>query len=200
NPMQQESAIHSHAEKIGGLDGIPVDARDRANQGRFAEDRSEVETRVAQLKADGDDHGPKYDALEDRLKGLDAINEPLTQDADSSQLTSNPPGLPSDGNGRAIPATGNPDTADNVVTSVPGTTADLDGIGGNLEHSESILKRASERSPDTETAAVTWLGYDAPPDVTEATKTGYADDAVDDLRNFQDGLRETHQNGESIKE
>jgi len=152
---------------------------------------------LEQLQADGDDHGPKYEGLKGRLEGLNAIPNRLEQEPDSKHPQSYLLGFSSKGNGRAIVATGNPDTADNVVTSVPGTTSDLDGISTNPDRSESIIQRGIERSPDTDTAAVTWLGYDAPPDFIEATKTGYADDAAGDLRDFQDGLRETHRSGES---
>lgn len=101
-------------------------------------------------------------------------------------------------NGKAIVAVGNPDTADNVVTSVPGTYATLNTFPGDIKHSDQVALAASAAAPDKQTAVVTWLGYDAPQSIpVEAGQHSFADAAEVPLRDFQDGLRVTHQGAPS---
>ncbi|WP_248782973.1 alpha/beta hydrolase, partial [Streptomyces exfoliatus] len=67
-----------------------------------------------------------------------------------------------EGNGRAIVSYGNPDTARNVAAYVPGLNTSLD-----KEFAEGDLKRARDTAItaqryDSSSAAIAWLGYDAP--------------------------------------
>src|SRR5699024_3281994 len=189
------SALHHHGDRLGALDGIPVAARDRANRATFAEDYATVETRMAELDPDLPGEQEQHKKLKGKLDAMDTINKRLEHGADGkhSYLMNFSP----KGNGRAVVATGNPDTADNVVTTVPGTGADLAGIGGKLDRSDKILDKAEGLSSEDNTAAVTWLGYDAPPDIPEAARDGYAEDAAGDLQRFQEGLRATHEGAAS---
>lgn len=200
-PMEQESAIHTHGDVIGGMDGIPVEDRDRANRLRFAEEYAELDARRSELEALGGDRSAdqqrEYEQLDRTLGGMDAINERLDREPDPNRPKAYLIDFSTEGNGRGIVATGNPDTADNVVTSVPGTGSNLAGIGGQLDRGELILDEARRQSHRSETAAVTWVGYDAPQDLGQATNRHYAEDAAADLRGFQDGLRATHEGGGS---
>src|SRR5699024_7779157 len=163
NPVQQESVLHRHGDTIGALDGIPATARDRPNRATFAEDRANIKTRGAELNAKGElGHAEQreHDNLKGKLKGMDAINDRLEGHKlgkESYLLNFSPKG-----NGRAVVATGNPDTADNVVTSVPGMDADLEGMDLHLTRSERLLQLADDQPSDADNAAVTWLGYEAP--------------------------------------
>jgi len=80
NPAQQESVLHDHPGKIGGLDGVPVAARDRANRETFAADYANVKTRVTEL-GEQEDLQPteqtEYDKLKSKFKGMDAIQDRL---------------------------------------------------------------------------------------------------------------------------
>jgi len=96
-----------------------------------------------------------------------------------------------DDKGRGIIATGNPDTAKNVATFVPGTGSKLSGIGGDLGRSEA-MRKAALKAGEPSTAVVTWYGYNAPPGLTDAMQDKYADAGAPDLDHFQDGLRGTH--------
>ncbi|EHK86560.1 alpha/beta hydrolase [Saccharomonospora azurea SZMC 14600] len=195
-PMEQESAIYTHGDVIGGLDGIPVEDRDRANRIRFAEEHAEVTTRRDTLEALGDDRTDEQDeeleSLNGTLRGFDAIDERLEAEPGDTRPRAYLLDFSTEGNGRGIVALGNPDTADNVVTSVPGTGSNLSGIGGELDRSQVILDEANRQSRNSETVAITWVGYDAPQSIPDARKEEYADNASDDLRSFQEGLRTTH--------
>ncbi|SFA84442.1 Alpha/beta hydrolase [Amycolatopsis marina] len=200
-PMQQESAIYTHGDVIGGMDGIPVEDRDRANRIGFAEEHAEISTRHAELEELGDarnsDQQREYERLGETLRGLDAIDERLEREPTDTVPQSYLLDYSTEGNGRGIVATGNPDTADNVVTSIPGTGSNLAGIGGELDRGDLILDKANQLSRNAETAAITWVGYDAPQDVGQATNAHYAEDAAGDLRGFQEGLRATHEGAAS---
>ncbi|CAM3011823.1 alpha/beta fold hydrolase [Saccharomonospora xinjiangensis] len=195
-PMEQEAAIYTHGDLIGGLDGIPAEDRDRANRIRFAEEQAELTARRDELEELGDnrtkDQDRELDDLNDTLRGLDAIDERLDAEPGEGNPRAYLLDFSTEGNGRGIVALGNPDTADNVVTSVPGTGSNLSGIGGELQRSQLILDEAGRQSRDSDTVAITWVGYDAPQDLGEATDYSYADGAADDLRDFQEGLRATH--------
>lgn len=181
---------------IGGLDGIPAEDRDRANRIRFAEEHAELSTRRGELAELGDgrteDQDRELERVEDTLRGLDAIHERLEAEPSDTRPRAYLLDFSTEGDGRGIVALGNPDTADNVVTSVPGTGSSLAGIGGELERSRLILDEANRQSRHSDTAAITWVGYDAPQDLAAATDDDYARNAADDLRDFQEGLRATH--------
>jgi uncharacterized protein YukE/pimeloyl-ACP methyl ester carboxylesterase len=195
-PMEQESAIYTHGDVIGGLDGIPAEDRDRANRIRFAEEHAELTTRRDALDALGDERTDEQDDELDRLnktlRGLDAIDARLEAEPSDTRPRAYLLDFSTEGNGRGIVALGNPDTADNVVTSVPGTGSNLSGIGGELDRSQLILDEANRQARRSDTVAITWVGYDAPQSLPEAAKENYARDAADDLRDFQEGLRATH--------
>ncbi|TLW94587.1 alpha/beta hydrolase [Saccharomonospora piscinae] len=195
-PMEQESAVYTHGDMIGGMDGIPAEDRDRANRIRFAEEHTELTARRDELDGLGDDRtlaqDRELDSLNDTLRGLDSIDERLRAEPGDGTPQAYLLDYSTEGNGRGVVALGNPDTADNVVTSVPGTGSNLSGIGGELDRSELILAEADRLSRSSENAAITWVGYDAPQDLAAATSADYADGAAGDLRDFQDGLRATH--------
>jgi pimeloyl-ACP methyl ester carboxylesterase/uncharacterized protein YukE len=199
-PMEQESAIYTHGDVIGGMDGIPVEDRDRANRIGFAEEHAELNARHTELEELGDnrtaDQNREYERLGDTLTGMNAIDERLEREPSDSRPQSYLLDYSTEGNGRGIVATGNPDTADNVVTSVPGTGSNLAGIGGELDRGDLILAQTGRLSA-ADTAAITWVGYDAPQDLGQATNAHYAEDAAADLRGFQDGLRATHEGSDS---
>ncbi|MFI7121327.1 alpha/beta hydrolase [Amycolatopsis sp. NPDC049868] len=154
---------------IGNLDGIPAADRDAANRAVLARE-------IARLQGD-----PK-------LKGLEAIQQRLDRSEPRAFLL----GLDTGGDGKAIVSAGNPDTAVNVATYVPGTGSELSKIGGDLNRSDKMWAAATT-SGSPSTAVITWLGYDAPNELTDAASAEYADGGKAALAQFQDGLRETHQ-------
>ncbi|MBB5856572.1 alpha/beta hydrolase [Amycolatopsis umgeniensis] len=154
---------------IGNLDGVPATDRDAANRAVLARE-------IARLQGD-----PK-------LRGLEAIRDRLERTEPRAFLL----GLDTGGDGKAIVSAGNPDTALNVATYVPGTGSELAKIGGDLNRSDKMWAAATTAgSPST--AVITWLGYDAPDEITDAASAEYADGGKAALAGFQDGLRETHQ-------
>lgn len=146
---QREEYLAVYPDQIGNLDGIPALVRDAAN-------RDNLQLLIGKLDGLDDEEA------ETKLAGLREIDRQLS----AGHRPGEPPmyllGIGDQGNGRAIVSFGNPDTARNVSAYVPGLNTSLD-----KEFASSDLKRARDtaigaRYYDSSSAAMVWLGYDAP--------------------------------------
>lgn len=209
---EEKEALIAHDPGIGNRDGIPAVDRDHINQ-RFladlrADEQADYDALIAEHPewSDGfpfDQYGygersdayaryqqwqEKVDGSAQLLRGYDGVGGAL-----GDGPTGNPPRylLGIDGADRAIIATGNPDTAANVATLVPGTGSTLAGIGGDVDRSQRMLDAAVASGAQSASVA-TWYGYDAPPSIPNATDEVYAEGGAPALVSFQDGLRATH--------
>jgi hypothetical protein len=172
SPAEQQWLVEHQPELIGNLDGIPTSTRDLANR-----------TRLDALLADP--HTRHRDALL-------AIQARLDRGGPTYLL-----GLSTDGRGRAIVALGDPDTADHVVTCVPGLGGNLDHVTDELTRIGHLATATRQAAPDQTTSVIAWLGYDAPSWLPEAAVAGPAQRAEPHLHDFQTGLRLTHQGSAS---
>jgi hypothetical protein len=168
---------------LGPLDGIPVADRDAANRLLLDDRRAELDRAIA--AADG----RELHRLRGLRRGLDALSDRLAADGGPRAYLLR---LDLTEEGRAVVALGDPDRAANVLTQVPGMTADLASFGGELSRAERVAVRAAELGPGEATSAVLWLDYDAPDFLDEAASARQADAGVPALRRFQEGLRASH--------
>ncbi|MGH3877400.1 MAG: alpha/beta hydrolase [Actinophytocola sp.] len=186
---------------VGSTDGIPAADRDTANRQVLADQRADLTSQLDTLKArvranpmEAVELRDQMSALEGKLRGLDDIGNRLENPTDG-QLDAYLLGIES-GTGQAIVAMGNPDTATNVATFVPGTGSGLDSINTDMNRADRMAQAASNAdSPST--SVITWVGYTAPQDLAKAADTSYAEHAKHDLDQFQDGLRATHEGAPS---
>jgi len=219
-PEQQEQAIADFPQLVGPLDGVPATDRDPANrillerdladlrardatladreaflrmmaaQGRLAEAYPDSMNPLGSLTAEWDRIGEQRAEIAGRLAGPSEIQHRIG-DPDK------PPifllGYDPAGDGKAIVSVNNPDLADNVLTYVPGTTADLNGIRGDLQRSDVMAADAADVDPTARAASILWLGYDAPDWFNNAASASYAQAGAGDLRDFESGLRATHE-------
>ncbi|MFC8971428.1 alpha/beta hydrolase [[Kitasatospora] papulosa] len=145
---QREEYLAVYPDQIGNLDGIPALVRDAAN-------RDNLQLLIGKLEGRDDEKSMT------QLAGLREIDRQLG-------AGSQPPmfllGIGDEGNGRAIVSFGNPDTAKNVAAYVPGlgTSLDRDFAENDLKRARDTAIGAAEMSPDSPTASMVWLGYDAP--------------------------------------
>ncbi|MEW1691495.1 alpha/beta hydrolase [Streptomyces sp. NPDC091265] len=143
---QREEYLAVYPDQIGNLDGIPSLVRDAAN-------RDNLQLLIGKLEGRDDAKA------ETQLAGLREIDRQL-------QAGRQPPmfllGIGDEGNGRAIVSFGNPDTARNVSAYVPGLNTSLDEefAKGDLKRAWDTAKGANKY--DHSSAAIVWLGYDAP--------------------------------------
>ncbi|MGW6310256.1 alpha/beta hydrolase, partial [Streptomyces niveus] len=182
---RREEYLAVHPDLIGNLDGIPASVRDAANRDNLA-------LLMGKLA------GAEDDRSRTMLAGLRSIDEQL-------RAGGHPPifllGVGDEGNGRAIVAYGNPDTARNVSAYVPGL-----GTGLDEAFAENDLKRARDTllgaaEYDASTASIVWLGYDAPQlstdDITGNTDVMFMDNAAAGASAYGDfmaGIAATNEN------
>ncbi|MEU9061078.1 alpha/beta hydrolase [Streptomyces sp. NPDC048430] len=143
---QREEYLAVYPDEIGNLDGIPALARDAAN-------RDNLRLLIGELEGRDDERSVT------QLAGLREIDRQLGAGTQPPMFLL---GIGDEGNGRAIVSFGNPDTAKNVAAYVPGLNTSLD-----REFAEGDLKRAWDTARgahkyDHSSAAMVWLGYDAP--------------------------------------
>ncbi|ORT55254.1 alpha/beta hydrolase [Streptomyces sp. CB03238] len=174
---QRREYLDIAPDLIGGVDGIPAVVRDEAN-------RTYLPMLIGDLaKHDDGDSQTKLDAL--RL-----IQDKLSKPSDPPMFLL---GIGDEGNGRAIVSYGNPDVSKNVSAYVPGLGTKLDD-----EFADETMKRAQDtaigaRKVDPSSAAIIWLGYDAPQHVDVAT-TGDAERGAPAYNQFMAGLEATNSN------
>ncbi|WP_433870100.1 alpha/beta hydrolase [Saccharopolyspora sp. CA-218241] len=200
---QRADLIDRFPQLVGSADGVPATARDQANRTRLEQQRQAIvaKLREARSQLDPDTETAhdwaRIEQMEETVSGIDKLKEQLGPPGSGRFLL----GLDStgaDGRGRVIVASGNPDTADHVMTTVPGTTADLGGATGDVQRNEAMLDRARELAPGQEVAAVAWVDYETPAEVFPYALSGsYSENASADLAQFQEGLRATHEEGGS---
>jgi hypothetical protein len=178
-PEQRRWLTITQAGWLGARDGVPAAYRDLANRLRLDEQRADLDRAI--------------NAGHDRRAMRDGLNALADRLADGDGPRGYLLRLDLAEEGRAVVALGDPDRADNVLTHVPGMTADLASYGGELSRAERVAVRAGELHPGAATSAVMWLDYDAPDFVDEGAGRGRAEAAVAGLRGFQEGLRATHE-------
>jgi hypothetical protein len=191
-PAQRRWLVGHEPALVGGLDGVPVAARDQANRLLLGARREELLAERRRLLArvpPGPLESVRLRAVAARLAGLDALTERLAGGAPRAYLL----GLDPTGEGRVVVALDDPDHADRVLTYVPGMTAGLNDAPGELGRAARVLERCAALVPGERSAAVLWLDYDAPDFLTEAASAGQARDAGPALHRFQEGLRVTHE-------
>ncbi|MET7791522.1 alpha/beta hydrolase [Streptomyces sp900116325] len=143
---RREEYLAVYPDQIGNLDGIPAVVRDAAN-------RDNLQLLIGKLEGRDDERA------ETQLAGLREIDRQLNDNRKPPMFLL---GIGDEGNGRAIVSYGNPDTARNVSAYVPGLNTSLDE-----EFAKGDLKRAWDTAKgavkyDHSSAAIVWLGYDAP--------------------------------------
>ncbi|MFK3981180.1 alpha/beta hydrolase [Micromonospora sp. NPDC050397] len=190
-PTQRRWLVAEKPALVGRLDGVPARDRDQANRLLLERHHAALLAERAALLA-----GPftrlvpvELARIDRSLAPLDVLRDRLAAETPRAYLLRLDPA----GDGRAIVAIGNPDRAENVLTYVPGMTADLPSVANELRRAESMATRCAELAPTERTAVVLWLDYDAPDWLHQATRDNQAHDAGPALHGFQEGLRATHE-------
>lgn len=158
-------------DKIGNLDGIPVEDRDKANRiimerdiNRPAEVAASRGVTVEEVLAHPDQYGMNpqmMDRYHNGLKTREALEGTAKEARAQTYLQVYDPER-FGGDGRAAIAIGNPDASPNTAVVVPGTGNSVEG--GWLAGSDAVnlYKEANAADRAHPTAVVAWMGYDAP--------------------------------------
>src|SRR5690606_11257209 len=152
--------LAAYPRLIGGLDGLPVEVRDRANQlalqhvlgSPATDDQSRDRARDLLTRLEESEYAPPEQRL--HLIGYDLADD-----------------------GRAVISVGNPDTADHTAVWVPGVNSTIDNIGGDLTRVRDLQREADRltRGATGDVATVMWLGYDAPGADLSAVRGAHAE-------------------------
>ncbi|MEU1013016.1 alpha/beta hydrolase [Streptomyces sp. NPDC005890] len=218
---QKSAYVSMHPDSIGAMDGLPSAVRDQANRAVFEETRAKAQLDYAawlEKHPEPKRYEPYISPITGRevkyalpvesrewkewekarkeahssLDGMDAIqtrfDNVTTEDTRPYLL-----GFDTNGRGHAIVSIGNPDTADNVVTYVPGTGSRLSDVEGDIRRADLLQAKAGRTGSGQATASIMWLGYDAPQDLFgDATDPKYADAARKPLSDFLTGIDTAH--------
>ncbi|QNT93570.1 hypothetical protein HEP81_03260 [Streptomyces griseofuscus] len=171
---QRSDYLSAHPDAVGALDGLPATARDQAN--RTVLDEAHAKARLdydAWLKKhpEPERYQPYIDpytgsmpkglsvesqewkdweeARKNARKSLDGMDAIQTR-FDATGVNGLPEayllGFSTDGDGRAIIANGNPDTADHQAVYVPGTGSELGNIGGGIDRMTKVWHAANDEA------------------------------------------------------
>ncbi|MGW3336553.1 alpha/beta hydrolase [Streptomyces sp. NPDC001009] len=217
---QRADYLSVHPGAVGAMNGLPADIRDEANRTVLSEAHGKAAagyeewlrkhpepekytdyinpmtgTVVKGVQVESPEWLEWQEARADArapLGGMEAIQtrfDSYVGDDSRPYLL----GFDDKNNGRVIVSIGNPDTANNVVTYVPGTGTKLSSIGGDVHRAEMLQGQAAVIDPGHKTASIMWLGYDAPQDLLgDATDPKYADEARGPLSDFLTGIDTIH--------
>ncbi|MFJ1757557.1 alpha/beta hydrolase [Kitasatospora sp. NPDC088134] len=194
-PEEQQRLIQHHPEEIGNRDGIPSPARDRAN-------RINLDRTITTMQG----RHPLSPADQEKLAGFQRIKERLAEeDGNRAKTPSENPqayllALEDTGQGRAAISFGNPDTADDVVSYVPGLGTKVGNVGeGDGNRAKDLWSASKGVDPSRQVASIVWLGYDAPQKDGVGTEslavagTERAEQGGEAYQGFLQGLRASHE-------
>jgi hypothetical protein len=209
-PDQQKTLISKDPASLGTLDGIPATTRDQANRtvlktevvrlrGELARNQH-LRTRLIHLGGPTVAVDQEISRVTGILKGLDAISNRIQKNRGVPVLLL---GLDTAHHGQAIVAFGDPDTATDTITYVPGLTTKLSGAHGDMQRArdtyQQAIQSAAKLAPGHTVASVYWLGYNPPQLDTTAlvpgrtvAGTGPAQEGAPWLASYTSGLRATH--------
>ncbi|MFD6987904.1 alpha/beta hydrolase [Streptomyces sp. NPDC059943] len=212
-PEERAAWLALRPDTVGALDGLPATVRDEANRVVLEEKRGQLQMELDSMpkppanewtwitagtypsKVHTDEwmawhnkYGDRYEQLNKSLKGMGSIQDRFDRTGERGLPEAYLLGFSPEGNGRAIVANGNPDTADHQAVYVPGTTSNLGGVGGDIGRMENVW-RVAAGAENGSVSTITWLGYDAPQDIVKDSPfSHYANDGAPAYNRFLDGL------------
>ncbi|PKV85989.1 alpha/beta hydrolase [Streptomyces sp. TLI_146] len=193
----REMYLAAYPEQLGTMDGLPAGARNTANRTNLDMQLNDYALREGSLGYHDRYLYGSLSKLKDKLDQADAAPP-------DRQLYLLKYGLSKDGT--AVVSVGNPDTAKHTAVFVPGTSHQLDSVGGDIDRAgdlQSAAGRWNGTSGTKDVAVVSWLDYNAPELNTDSVGSadlslGIASDhrakeGAERLRDFTHGLRAAHQ-------
>ncbi|WP_227999911.1 alpha/beta hydrolase [Mycolicibacterium sp. P1-5] len=202
-PEQQQAELRDNPPYLGNLNGIPVEARDQANQTAMRTDIENIEeaaSRHGVSAQDVLDNPFRYGCTPDdvmrytnAVKVQDALEHDSLQTGAHTYLQVYQP-TKFDGQGRAAIAIGNPDKAANTTVVVPGTSHSVTEGWLSADDATNLYIEAKAADPTTATSVVAWMGYNAPDDLTDpqVAQTSLAHEGGALLAADVNGLNATH--------
>ncbi|MFJ4190164.1 alpha/beta hydrolase [Kitasatospora sp. NPDC089509] len=191
-PQGRQWFLSHHPEVLGNLDGIPAEVRDQVNRKHLNDLMEPIRTKQRL--------GQPLDSSD---KANLALYGPIGARLGDSK--GDPPiyllRLGSEGQGRAVLSFGNPDTATDISSYVPGITTTMASLGpgandgtNEAENALNLYRAASGKAPAGHSvASVVWLGYDSPGMDLGAASTKAGKDGAPEYARFLSGVRASHE-------
>ncbi|MFE2029304.1 alpha/beta hydrolase [Streptomyces hygroscopicus] len=181
---EREEMIALYPDIIGRTDGLPASVRNEANHLSL-----DQQLDIAQ-NDNTIDKSHSTDDYNQALNNLQKLKDRLDQ-SDGAPRGKELYLLKFDGfgDGKAVIAMGNPDTAAHTAVLVPGTDTTMDSVPGQVERISRLQNEALKRSNGESVSTIFWLDYDAPEKNLSVASDDRAQDAADDLRKFTGGVR-----------
>jgi Alpha/beta hydrolase len=218
---QQLRLISEFPSQLGWMNGLPAWARNQANVDVMTAEQQQLRDQLASLEGSeprqylGESRwGPEINPAWQQWQGqISAIKTKLAEIASVESGIAYAEskagahnvfllGFNTDGNGHAIVAVGNPDTADNTVTYVPGLGSTLTGASGDIGRATALWGQAERLAPGETISSIYWLGYNAPQlglnqglSNFDVASTSDATAGAVSLAHFETGLQAAHQVG-----
>jgi hypothetical protein len=205
----QDQLIAAAPRLIGSLNGLPAIVRSKANLSHLRQQQTSIGAQLAQsagrISASGGHPSrratPEFQELSLKMRQIDAVFAALAKGGINGRPDAMLLSLSLGGLGRTVISYGDPDTADTVVTSIPGTGTRLEGIGGDdSERAVRLWDQAAATAGKAHVASVLWFEYDAPQldfgqmlDFdTSVAAPALAQGGASALDSFVDGLHAAH--------
>lgn len=169
---EQNTIIQHAPDQIGNLDGVPAEARSKANMKRLPEMKARLQKERDRLRQQVMPGGPvtadasgKLNFVEGKLKSLEQVTKTMHKnDGSHRQL------MLLDDSHRRLEAgvgLGDVDKAEHVTVFTPGMNSTVDDGLGEYDDDMRKLTEESDDMSDRhgdggKTASVTWIGYQAP--------------------------------------
>ncbi|GAB3808645.1 hypothetical protein GCM10027605_41590 [Micromonospora zhanjiangensis] len=184
---QRQLYLVAYPERVGALDGLPAVDRDEAN-------RLALHARLGELEM-ASTWSPAGVRDTARLSTLLATLDAARFGPPDQQLLLL--GLDNKGDGRAVVAVGDPDTARHTAVMVPGVGTTLDGMRGQIDRAVELHRAARSQGGPTAggISVIAWLGYDTPGLDGSAVSDRLSKEGAVRLDAFTDGLRAAHTAG-----
>jgi hypothetical protein len=216
---EKAALIDQHPELIGKLVGIDAASRDKANRLRLKRElehllreRDRVKEELDRLDSDAsvvDRANPFFwtkrkalleelDGLNRRYVGASQLTEQLASVAAPADDGLEPDDVLlldydtkfANGDGKAVVALGNPDTADHVSIVVPGVGSRLEVVKGPIRNAADLRSTVHRHlSSAGNTSVIAWLGYDAPRSAPDGQGFAEARRGASALKRFVNDLR-----------
>lgn len=156
----KDRLMREQPDKLGNLNGIPVEDRSRANIEMMNRDIARVENATEAIP---------YDVMQryyNAIKIRDGLAAQRAKTGAETYLYVYEPNA-FDNQGRAAIAIGNPDTADNTAVVVPGTGNSVESGWLSQDDAARVYDQTAKADPTQSAAVVAWMGYDAPDSLTD---------------------------------
>ncbi|AWE42054.1 alpha/beta hydrolase [Actinobaculum sp. 313] len=192
---EQRSMVKHNYRGLGNLDGIPAWARHEANLKKLDDEERAVNALLPTAQ------GEHKRALEQQKAEIDAIRTALAKAGEEGQLLLYEEAWGEPGSERAHVAisVGDVDTADHITTVVPGMTTTVESMPDKVEEMQRLKQHSEQAAGNGETtAAIMWLGYDAPqspPADWSVAGTDNAKRGGDSLASFEEGISDSRRLG-----